>query len=409
VLVSCKQNGADDAPDDAACVAQRVPFLDSYLSSLGIIHRIVTTTLDFKSEMRSGRYDAYWISGGADKLLDDLAEEVREAAFRGETLVMDGVHDQRNGDLDDAVGIDFRGKPAGLDTVTLTGAMLPAGSFAVSGTKPIRVRLTTGVRQAVFNSGDPAIATNAYGYGNGLLFAFDLTGTLMAQPSSTLLQGTLDGALAFVTPAVPTTVTGGAYVPLSVTIENDEPVAVNVDVTATLPAGFTLEAGAPPAIVTGSTVTWHVALPANGKQTLELAVRAPTASGSYSIALALTQIYGSTSVPDGTATIPVVVSGLDGGLPAVIAQLQALSLTAADNAARNLAVSSLQTASTAIAAARWDDAIGALVAADAKIGAINAVDTKAYQAAVDNVMKEVEERWWAALPACPAAAPCRTP
>ena len=103
------------------------------------------------------------------------------------------------------------------------------------------------------------------------------------------------------------------------------------------------------------------------------------------------------------------MSGLDSALPAVIAQLQALSLAAADNAARNLAVSSLQAASTAIGAASWDDAIVSLVDAIAKIGAINAVDTRAYQAAIDNVMKEVEERWWAALPACPATAPCRTP
>jgi sugar lactone lactonase YvrE len=408
VLVSCK--GDSDEDDDPSCVAQRVPFLDGYLTNLGIIHRIVTTTLDFKSEMRSGRYDAYWISGGAEKLMDDLAEEVREAAFRGETLIMDGVHDQRNGDLDEVVGIDYRGKPSALNTVTLTGSMLPAGSFTVSGSKPIRVRLTTGVRQGVFNTGDPAIATNTYGYGNGLLFAFDLTGTLVAQPSSTLLQSTLDGALAFVTPAVPTTVSGGAYIPLSVTLENNEAVAVNVDVTATLPAGFALAAGAPPAIVSGSTVTWHVALPANGKQDLEFAVRAPTASGSYSIALALNQIYGSTSVPDGTATIPVVVSGLDAGLPALIAQLQALSLSSGgDRSARDGTVANLQAASAAISTASWDNAVDALVNAVAKLDSINAVDTRPYQAAIDNVMKEVEERWWAALPACPATAPCRTP
>ena len=401
-------NGDDE--DDHNCVTARGPFLDSYLTGLGIIHRIVTTTTDFKAEMRSGRYDAYWISGGADKLMDDLAEEVREATFRGDTLILDGVHDQRNGDLDEVVGVDYRGKPSGVKTVTLTGSMLPAGTFAASGTSPIRVRLTTGVRQAKFNTGDPAIATNAYGYGNGLLFAFDLTGTLMAQPSSTLLHDMLDSALAFVTPAVPATVSGGAYVPLTVTLQNSEPVAVNLDVTATLPAGFTLAAGAPPAIVTGSTVTWHAALPANGKQSLEWSVRAPTASGTYSIALALTQIYGSTSVPDGTATIPVVVKGLDAGLPALIAQLQALSLSSgSDRSARDGTVAKLQSARTDINTARWEDAIDDLVDAIGKLDSIRAVDTKPYQASIDNAIREVEERWWAALPACPASAPCRTP
>jgi hypothetical protein len=199
-------------------------------------------------------------------------------------------------------------------------------------------------------------------------------------------------------------------VPLSVTLQNSEAVAVNIDVTATLPSGFTLAAGAPPAIVTGSTVTWHVALPANGKQSLEWSVRAPTASGNYSIALALTQIYGSTSAPDGTATIPVVVSGLDASLPALIAQLQALSLSSgSDRSARDGTVAKLQAARSDLNAARWESAIDDLVDAIDKLDNIRAVDTKAYQRTIDNVIKEAEERWWAALPACPASAPCRTP
>jgi hypothetical protein len=349
------------------------------------------------------------VSGGAKKLLDDLAEEVREAAFRGETLVLDGVHDQRNGDLDDAVGIAFRGKPAGANGVTLTGTMLPAGDFAVAGARPIRVQLTTGLRQAKFNTGDPAISTNAYGYGSGLLFAFDLVGTLMAQPALPLLSDTLDDTLASVTPAVPGAFTGGAYVPLTVTIVNNEPVAVDVQVTATLPAGFTLASGAPPAIVTGNSVAWTISIPAGGSHDIEWAVRLPAASGSYAIDLGLTQFYGATSIADGSASVPIVVQGLDTSLPALISRLQGLTLSAFEANARDAAVASLQAAQASIAVASWEPAIDQLVNAVTKLHAVSSVNVAQHQAGIDNVLKEVEQRWWSALPACPASPPCATP
>ncbi len=410
VLVSCKLGGADDADDDAGCVGQRVPFLDSYLASLAVPHRIVTTTADFEAELRSGRYDTYWVSGGAKKLMGDLAEEVREAAYRGEAVVLDGVHDQRNKDLDAAVGVDYRGKPSSLRTVTLTGTTLPAGSFDVAGSKPIRVQLTTAVREARFNTGDPAISTNGYGYGGGLLFAFDLVGTLMAQPTAPLLADTLDGSLALVAPTVPLAFTGGAYVPLTTTIANGEPVAVTLDVTATLPDGFTLASGAPPATVSASTVTWHVTLGAAASQSLDWAVRVPLASGTYSIPIDLVQTYGGVSIADGSTAIAFEVRGADIGLPGLISQLQALSLTASkERSARDTAVADLQAAQGAIPFARWDEAIHDLVQAGEALAGIQSIDVAPYRAGADQAMKEIEQRWWSTLPACPATPPCRTP
>ncbi|MDP2786122.1 MAG: hypothetical protein Q8O38_16250, partial [Sulfurimicrobium sp.] len=66
------------------------------LTSLGITHWISTTQVDFKQAFRSGKYNVYWISGGAEKLKDKLAEEIREAVNRGDGLLLDGVHDERN-------------------------------------------------------------------------------------------------------------------------------------------------------------------------------------------------------------------------------------------------------------------------------------------------------------------------
>ena len=408
-LISCKST--DDGPDDTTCDAQRAAFLDTYLTSLGITHKIVTMETDFKSEFRSGRYDAYWISGGADKLEDEVANELVEAGFRGETVVIDGVHDSRNRVLDDVVGVLYKGKPSGLDTVTLTGAFLPSGSFTPSGAKPIRVDLTAGVGQAKFNTGDPGIVTSAFGQGRGLLFAFDLVGTLQVQATSTLLQAVTAQSLDYVAPNVPAAFTGGAYVPFSLTLKNNEAVTVTMDVSLTLPAGFLLVSTSPTASQSGMTVTWHVTANPGATVSLSGAVRTPDVSGTYSLPIVVTQTYGSSSVQIGTFPIAVVVQGLDTALPQVIAAVQALSLPSAGGEAnsRNQAVAALQSAQTAIGQARWEDAIASLNGAANDLDAISSIDTSGSRVVVDDVMKQIEERWWASLPVCPSASPCRTP
>ncbi len=360
--------GAGESVEDPTCSAQRQSFLDGYLTSLGVSHTIVTTTDAFKVAFRSGAYNTYWITGGATKLLEPLVEEVREAALRGGTLIVDGAHDDRNNVLDEVVGINFKGKPTGITTVTLASGFLPSGSFTVSGSRPLRVELTTALRQGVFNTGDPAIATNVYGRGMALLFAFDLTGTLQAQAASVLLSTMLGDAIDEVAPAVPLTFTGGAYVPLTITLAS------------------------------GAT------------QSLDWAVRTPDASGTYSISALVTQTYGSTTVTVGTYPIAITVSGLDTQLAGVIASLQALALTAsADQKARDNALAKLQQAQSQIAAANWEGAIATLIDVNNQLDGVTGVNVLSYEAAIDNVLKEVERVWWSALPACPAAPLCRTP
>jgi sugar lactone lactonase YvrE len=410
VLLSCKAGFVEAADDDPACLEERRAFLDAYLTQLGVIHTIVTTTEDFRAEMRSGRYNTYWISGGALKLKDTLPAEVREATFRGESLIVDGVHDQRNAFLDEALGVFYKGKPTGLATVTVVGGLLPPGAFDVNGARPIRVELIGSVPLARFNTGDPAISAMAFGLGKSLLYSFDMTGTLLAQSASALLRDTLDASLDWVTPAVPSVFTGGAYVPVTLAFRNAEPVAVDLDVTSTLPAGFALAAGAPPAIATGSQVEWQVALAAGATKSIDWAVRTPDASGSYAIPLVVKQVYAGTSVQLATPSIPIEVRALDATLPAVIAQLQALpGLTASERNARDRAVSSLFAAQAAINGTRWAEAIADLVDAVDLVNGISSVPTAAYQAAIDNVLKEAERRWWSALPPCPSASPCRVP
>lgn len=409
VLVSCGPNGAYDAQtEDMVCTNQRSTFLEGYLTSLGVVHRIVTSNDDFKVELRSGRYDTYWLTGPVKKLHDELADELREIVFRGEALILDTVHDERNSQLDVVVGAKHMGKSPSPKTVTLSASFLPTGSFDVPGYTG-KVELTTATKQASYSGGDAAIVSNAWGYGRSLLFAFDLTGTLQAQSASALLRSMLDQSLDFVAPAVPASFVGGAYVPLAITLRNVEPVAVDVNVTATLPPGFVLAAGAPPATLSGIEVKWTAHIAAASTRVFEWAVKTPETSGRYSIPIVVQQVYGTSVMPLGAYTIAIEVKGIDTQLTKLIGDLNALALTAkGETQARDAAVAKLNVARIRIGEANYEDAIHALIGGVDDLDNIISIDMKVHQATVGNVIKEVEWRWWSALLPCPATPPCRS-
>ncbi|TMH35651.1 MAG: hypothetical protein E6H59_13720, partial [Betaproteobacteria bacterium] len=197
VLLSCKYGDNDsDGNHDAeqgdsgkqACVTQKSAFLASYLTGLGVNYRITTTSDDFTRAFRSGQYNTYWITGGGLKPDNLLTEEVREAVFRGDALILDAVRDGRNYGLDTVAGTDVHGKLGTANQMISVNGPLFAPATLPSFGHPLRLDLTTGVAQAVFAASPsrPAIVTNQYGLGRGILFAYNLVATLMTQSSSAL-------------------------------------------------------------------------------------------------------------------------------------------------------------------------------------------------------------------------------
>jgi hypothetical protein len=175
-------NSCSPQPQQANCTSARALAIGQYLDGLGILNKVVTDEASFRHEMRCGGYNTYWLSGGASKLEHYLVKEVREAVWRGDGLIIDGQHDDRNLLLDATAGVKYRGKLPG----TNYSASIPAGSaFAQGGAastlatlgQPAKYDLLTGQVQARFtasNSTVPAIVSNRYGAGNAMLFAFDL-------------------------------------------------------------------------------------------------------------------------------------------------------------------------------------------------------------------------------------------
>lgn len=107
VLMDAADNGHTRLEPDAALQRE---FLEDLLTSHGWQYTITTNAEDFLFELRTGRYSNYLLLSEQEELSEQGQKELREAVYRGEGLVEAGSHDQRQGRIDDALGIKFRGQ-----------------------------------------------------------------------------------------------------------------------------------------------------------------------------------------------------------------------------------------------------------------------------------------------------------
>lgn len=404
VLVSCKgSQGNNDIP----CVDQRRSFVAGALNALGIEHLIVTDTDAFRTELRCGRWNTFWLSGGAEKLKGTLADELREAVFGGAGYLVDGEHDQRNGDLDEVMGVTYRGKSDQGASVVLSGAMFPAGSFTHGGGS-LLLELSGGERQASFvsSAGAPAIVSRAYGAGRAMQFAFDWVATMMAQPGSAFLRDVMGSALDWVAPAARSRFTADGQVTVSTRIENPAVVSQEVELVATLPPGFQFVASTPMAQeATGATIRWRRTLAAGEAATIEWSVRAAQAAGPYALSVTIYRVEGATTVMTGTRSLIVDVVGLESGTAQLVASLNALTLaSASERSARDAAATAVLTAQAKASAGNFESALSQYVSAVASLKAITSVPVAEHRSAVDLLMEAVRRLWCRASLGCPVSA-----
>jgi len=389
-----------DGNSEAACVAQRAAFLDGYLTGLGVKYLITNTEADFRKAFRSGLYNTYWITGGAAKLKHDLDEELREAVYRGDALIVDAAHDERNHGLDAIVGVNVQGKRNPADQmINVTGAIFAASSIATEG-RPLKLQLTTGQAQAVFpaEANGPAIVSNQHGQGRALLFAFDLVGTLMTQPRSSALQDLSQAALGWLVPAVPATATAGDHTVIRTRVQNLG-LAVTARVTLSLPQGALLVSTTPAATpdANGRPV-WTQSLDSGQSADLAAAIRLPATSGDTSAQAAVETIKNGQATPYNTCSLALSVTDAGTVNAQVVADLQGLSLPSPERSHRDRAVAHLQLAQAKLGASRYEDAIDELLEAIEDLMKIASIGTSAYRLSVDRLLDEVSYRWWLALP-----------
>ena len=106
----CSSNDVVDysepyGPKEALGLDKQRTYLENLLKNNNYAYTIVENEQDFESEFRSGNYNAYVLLQERIKLSKQLQDELSEAVYRGEGLLIAGIHDQRNSKVEDALGI----------------------------------------------------------------------------------------------------------------------------------------------------------------------------------------------------------------------------------------------------------------------------------------------------------------
>ena len=392
-------DGNDHGQGNTQCSAQRKLFLDSYLTALGITHLIAASEMEFKRAFRSGQYNAYWISGGRKELHDDLDDELREAIFRGDALVLEGVHDDSEHELDSVTGVKIHGKlnPSN-QSINVVGPILAVGTLATVG-RPLKVDLITGQAQATFaaSANGPAIVTNQYGLGRVVLFAYDLLGTLMARPSAAQTD-LVQASLAWLTPEPAAVSAARSYTVLRARITNVGSLA-ELKATFTPPAGGTVLGTAPPALPDASgRPVWTFTLDSGATKNLDIGLRLSAASANNTASIAIDSIRNGVAAPYGSFDATLGVESADTVAPRLGTELAAPNLANSDKSDRDHAITSVLAAQRSLAAGAYEEAIGRLIDVAERLLKITSANVSAQRVEVDRLLQEAQVRWFIAQP-----------
>jgi hypothetical protein len=305
--------------------AQRV-FLEKVLKAEGWSYTITETAEDFSRAFHSGGYSVYALFAEREKLAETTQKELREAVFRGEGLLVAGVHDNRLNKLGPALGLRHIGRVSAVSGVALQqGSLGLAGSFNLLPDDPaLRVKRTTAESLATYVPGSvtpasnhdehdcrdadalnsktsksendecegrpenylDAVTLNRYGWGLAAYTGFDLLATVTRDGDADLTAKLLKSLLHSVHPKT-LNLLPGAGVPIDLTLTNHG-MATQAQITLTLPDSVTVLDSGTGSLVQASgsqpgSITWTVTLGQQGTQTLHLWLRLPETPGTVTL------------------------------------------------------------------------------------------------------------------------------
>jgi sugar lactone lactonase YvrE len=387
-----------DEDDDSTCAKARKVFVDDYLTSLGVEFMTVTNVVDFKRELRCGKYNTYWISGGFAKLKGTLDDELAEAVSRGESLIVDGVHDTRNKLIDEVSGAKYTGVISGNDhEVILSGTVMPTGAFTSKG-RAAKTTFTDAAVHGLFDSAtstNTAIASDAYGLGKALTFAFDWVATAQQAASAVTAKEAMKRGISLIAPSAPTDLTPNEYVRFKTSVANPAESAGTFEIAATLPPAAVFASSVPaPTSITGNVAKWRITAPANGSAEVVYSFRTPTQDSVQPVATTVSSVVDSTLTEIAAKSTPLAVIGYAARSAAVKTQIEALNPTpSAEQQARDKAVTYLADATAKRTANSLQDAIEALLKVQGELDRLTSLNTQTVQVQVGLLIKTVEREF----------------
>jgi choice-of-anchor A domain-containing protein len=403
VLVSCEpsangnalsSNESAAAQPPSACALQRKQFLETFLAQRGIDHKVVTDDKRFMSELRCGRYNVYWLSGGTQKLAEIDAKELRETIYRGDGLLIDGSHDQRTSFLDEMAGYRYSGHlPTENLTLRGTGTLFPVVDVPTYG-RALRLDASTGQIQARFPTTSTAASiSNNFGQGRALIWGFDLVEVLKRDTTVPASVQLFDNGLTHVAPlVVGADFARGSYVPVTTTVENRAQ-AVDLRLKSSVSEPSSVVAAMPEAASRDArSAQWDFNLPAAQSRSFDLGVRVDGEPASNARVLSeLWQRSGPLLQPLSNVSTSLPLRDPSLASKALIAALNAANLRGGEAAARDRAVKKIGDAFDHLQAGEANRAIAGFIDAAEEIVRITSVPHASWRLANARLL-EVAQR-----------------
>lgn len=298
-------------PSGAPLLSAQRAFLEKLLKDNDWSYTITTTADDFTRELHTGTYNLYAVFAEQEKLAETAQKELREAIFRGEGLLMAGIHDARHLVVHDALGIKLIGQVTQAVSGLLTTSPLGlTGSITlIPGDKTLRIKRLTAQSAGVYLLGNPpppqgpiepdcravgqpggpdecdgqpnnyldAFTLNGYGLGKAFFAGFDLLAQATLDGNTGVAAQTLLASLAYANPTPPR-LTSGGVVPVSLALQN-KGISTTVTAVLTLPTGVSVVDLGTGTLTSPTTVRWDVPLAVDEAKTVTVWVRLPTTAG----------------------------------------------------------------------------------------------------------------------------------
>jgi methionine-rich copper-binding protein CopC len=267
---------------DPAGRARRRSFVEASLAEIGALHKVTSDPLEFGRLVRSGTWNTFVVLTDVPLLLPLLADELREAGFRGDGLVLVQWRAGSSPALTPALGARVEGElPGKIHTLTvIDGPLGPAQTVTVPG-RAARLSLQGAQLVGTLDAGTPGLTVHSFGRGRSVVMSFD-PGVAPSDANYAALSRLFARAVAYSAPRESRAAAAGTVLPLAVSLANSGAASQEIEVTVGVPAGVRL-ASVDDSPVQGDPPTWRTTLPAGGSGLLRFQVVLPDDVGIFTI------------------------------------------------------------------------------------------------------------------------------
>lgn len=257
--------GANTEP----ALSEQRALLQALLTQAGWFHTIVTSAQDFEAQLQTGRYINYLLLSEGEKLSVQGQTQLIEAVAQGAGLIEAGSQNQRQGRIDEALGVRFRGQSnSALGLALFDSDVATSDNVALLTPKNIVIaELDGAIKVAEFSPSQargnqaepPAITTNQFDDGRSVYFGFDLLSeATLLDSTQSIFAELIVNALSFVNNASLLEQEGVSRT-VRFTVSNNQQ-ATPARLTVTLPDGVDLISAPEAGSVEGNQIVWLLSL-----------------------------------------------------------------------------------------------------------------------------------------------------